>query len=162
MNTVLEYDKEFDKVKSDYKKAITHYLIEIAGKFVTVENVKGMKMCEADLIKEENFEYLQFTTEPEAATIYGSTIGNSTVEKLRLPQRIQLDNCHDECSITVYICVEMVLEMISATFLSIFFTKYDETDIVMELLGTLKIDLPDRGSIDELVLSFGQMDKIIF
>lgn len=54
------------------------------------------------------------------------------------------------------------LSQISATFLSIFFTKYDETDIVMELLGTLKIDLPDRGSIDELVLSFGQMDKIIF
>ncbi|PKC14302.1 hypothetical protein RhiirA5_495501 [Rhizophagus irregularis] len=45
-------------------------------------------MCEADLIKEENFEYLQFTTEPEVAAIYGSTIRNSTVEKLRLPQRM--------------------------------------------------------------------------
>ncbi|CAG8706700.1 uncharacterized protein OCT59_009942 [Rhizophagus irregularis] len=72
MNTVLEYDKEFDKVKTFLKESIDN----------------NERMCEADLIKEENFEYLQFTTEPEAATIYGSTIGNSTVEKLRLPQRM--------------------------------------------------------------------------
>ncbi|GBC01487.1 hypothetical protein RclHR1_04200005 [Rhizophagus clarus] len=141
-NTVLEYDKEFDKVKKwgkpafskgttknkkdddqiepksvglfklhlgklqdhlkpkipvEYKKAITDYLGEM-GKFIkkTVENVEGVKFYEnvllifsvpaeyskkelaimrecafkADLIKKENCEYLQFTTEPEAAAIY--------------------------------------------------------------------------------------------
>ncbi|GBC01489.1 hypothetical protein RclHR1_04200007 [Rhizophagus clarus] len=85
------------KIPVDYKKAIIDYLEEM-GKLIkkTVESVEGIKFYEnvllvlsvpaeyskkelaimrecafkADLIKEENSEYLQFTTEPEAAAIY--------------------------------------------------------------------------------------------
>ncbi|CAB4434687.1 unnamed protein product [Rhizophagus irregularis] len=85
------------KIPVEFKKAIIDYLREM-GKLIkkTVESVEGIKFhenvllvlsvpaeyskkelaimrecaSEADLIKEENSEYLQFTTEPEAAAIY--------------------------------------------------------------------------------------------
>ncbi|RIA90035.1 hypothetical protein C1645_738170 [Glomus cerebriforme] len=155
-NTVLEYDKEFDKVKKwgkpaiskgttknkkdddqiepksvglfklhlgklqdhlkpkipvEYKKAITDYLREM-GKLIKkkVEEMPGvvfyenvlvilcvpaeyskkelaiMRECafKADLTKEEYTEYLQFTTEPEAAAIYcmKNCLKNNEIEKV--------------------------------------------------------------------------------
>ncbi|PKK60612.1 hypothetical protein RhiirC2_856753 [Rhizophagus irregularis] len=96
------------KIPVDYKKAIADYLREMRKLIKTkisehwpdvnfYENVlliisvpadyskkelAIMRECslEAELIRKENIEYLQFTTEPEAAAIY---LGNSTIDKLR-------------------------------------------------------------------------------
>uniref|UniRef100_U9SQR2 Uncharacterized protein n=1 Tax=Rhizophagus irregularis (strain DAOM 181602 / DAOM 197198 / MUCL 43194) TaxID=747089 RepID=U9SQR2_RHIID len=136
MNTVLEYDKEFDK-------------------FVTVENVKGMKF------HENIFLVLSVPQRNIPVGVFlkhiGSTIGNSTVEKLRLPQQLKKKKLSSFPKILFRGTTLYGLSLHDK-----FSYEKQREHIVMELLGTLKIDLPDRGSIDELVLSFGQMDKIIF